>query len=191
MGAELKAKEERIAELEEKQTELEDEKASGEFGEAANDEFEQLKLVVEAKDERIHELEEQMQKAKIAELQAKKAAKQPAASGLDAEKFKISLQAKDRKITELENKLQAARDGPEAAILRKFQRWDKDGDGNISRKELSTIMKSLNDSLSESEIDTIFSSVDTDSSGLIDYNEFVRWVFQLGARGICDPPGDS
>jgi hypothetical protein len=191
LQAELRAKEERIAELEEKQAELQDQKASGEFGEAANDEFEQLKLIVEAKDERIHELEEQMQKAKIAELQAKKAAKQPAASGPDVDKFKLSLQAKDRKITELETKLQAARDGPEAAILRKFQRWDKDGDGNISRQELAAIMKSLNESLSENEIDTIFSNIDTDSSGFIDYNEFVRWVFQLGARGLCEPLDNS
>lgn len=92
------------------------------------------------------------------------------------------LSERDRYIAELESQLLAARDGPQAAILAKFKRFDKDGDGTVSRMELRNMMRNLDATLSDDEITEVFDTIDRDGSGQIDYQEFVRWVCQIGSN---------
>ncbi|XP_067935771.1 calmodulin-like [Watersipora subatra] len=54
-----------------------------------------------------------------------------------------------------------------------FQLFDKDGDGRITSKELGTVMKSLGQNPTESELSDMINEVDTDGNGTIDFNEFV------------------
>jgi len=90
------------------------------------------------------------------------------------------LREKDRYIAELESQLAAVRDGPQAAILAKFKTYDKDGDGLITRVELRSMMHTLDHTLSDDEITAVFENIDKDGSGKIDYQEFIRWVCQVG-----------
>ena len=54
-----------------------------------------------------------------------------------------------------------------------FQTFDKDGNGSITTKELGTVMRSLGQNLSESEIKEIIDEVDEDKNGTIDFQEFL------------------
>ena len=54
-----------------------------------------------------------------------------------------------------------------------FQAFDKDGNGSITTKELGTVMRSLGQNLSESEIKEIIDEVDEDKNGTIDFQEFL------------------
>mmetsp|Transcript_64123 Transcript_64123/g.119225 ORF Transcript_64123/g.119225 Transcript_64123/m.119225 type:complete len:776 (-) Transcript_64123:71-2398(-) len=89
---------------------------------------------------------------------------------------------KDERIAELEGQLQAARDGPESHVRKKFQQWDKNGDGIISQEELVEVMQSLGGQFSEEETKALFNHIDKDKDGKVDYNEFVSWVFGMGAK---------
>ena len=54
-----------------------------------------------------------------------------------------------------------------------FQAFDKDGNGSITTKELGTVMRSLGQNLSETEIREIIDEVDEDKNGTIDFQEFL------------------
>ena len=54
-----------------------------------------------------------------------------------------------------------------------FDMFDKDHNGKITLKELSNIMKSLNQEPTESELREMISEVDLDGNGEIDFEEFV------------------
>jgi len=182
----LHAKTRQMMELEKQTAALESiQNAASGLKQGPASQLEAARLAIEAKDMRIRELEEQLQGAKAAEQQAEEEAKQSAAEGMTQQQWKEVLHCRDQKIFQLEELLQAARDGPEATIRRKFRRWDKDGDGSIGRSELAGVLKrTLGSSLAESEADCIFRAADSDASGLIDYDEFVRWVFMLGTQGL-------
>jgi len=53
-----------------------------------------------------------------------------------------------------------------------FKMFDVDGDGYVCAEDLKHIMKSLGNDLSDEEIRTIYSHLDTDDNGLIDFAEF-------------------
>ena len=55
-----------------------------------------------------------------------------------------------------------------------FQAFDKDGNGSITTKELGTVMRSLGQNLSESEIKEMIDIVDEDKNGTIDFQEFLH-----------------
>ncbi|KAH9515331.1 hypothetical protein Btru_014179 [Bulinus truncatus] len=57
-----------------------------------------------------------------------------------------------------------------------FSLFDKNGDGYITTSELGTVMKSLNQNPSESELEDMINEVDTDGSGTIDFSEFQRMM---------------
>ena len=46
---------------------------------------------------------------------------------------------------------------------------DKDGDGQITTKELGTVMRSLGQNPSESELQDMINEVDADNNGTIDF----------------------
>mmetsp|Transcript_107860 Transcript_107860/g.336396 ORF Transcript_107860/g.336396 Transcript_107860/m.336396 type:complete len:545 (+) Transcript_107860:563-2197(+) len=97
------------------------------------------------------------------------------------EELEAELREKDLYIAELESQLAAARDGPQAAILVKFKKFDTNGDGKITRMELRELMHNLDPTLTDDEITAVFDNIDTDGSGEVDYQEFVRWVCNVGS----------
>merc|ERR1719336_1903521 len=54
-----------------------------------------------------------------------------------------------------------------------FKRFDRNGDGALSKDELSSAMKSSGDSYSDIEVDAIFSLGDVDGDGEITLEEFI------------------
>ena len=54
-----------------------------------------------------------------------------------------------------------------------FSEFDKDGDGTLDTKYVGTIMRSLGQSPTESELRDIIVEVDADNSGYMDFSEFL------------------
>ncbi|KAL3417991.1 calmodulin [Phlyctema vagabunda] len=57
-----------------------------------------------------------------------------------------------------------------------FELFDTNGDGTISVKELSSVMKSLGQNPSDAEIEDMINEVDHDRNGTIDFEEFVKMM---------------
>jgi calmodulin len=57
-----------------------------------------------------------------------------------------------------------------------FALFDKNGDGEITSKELGTVMRSLGQNPSESELQDMINEVDTDNNGTIDFPEFLTMM---------------
>lgn len=64
---------------------------------------------------------------------------------------------------------------------------DKDGDGKITTKELGTVMRSLGQNPSESELTDMINEVDVDSDGSIDFPEFLTMM----ARKMKDTDSEA
>ena len=60
----------------------------------------------------------------------------------------------------------------EAELKEAFAMFDKDSDGTITLKELATTLSLLGINPSEEELLVMFNSVDLDTNGVIDYEEF-------------------
>merc|ERR1711865_1166306 len=65
--------------------------------------------------------------------------------------------------------------------------FDKDGDGTITTKELGTVMRSLGQNPTESELQDMINEVDADGSGTIDFPEFLN----LMARKMKDTDSEE
>jgi len=62
-------------------------------------------------------------------------------------------------------------------ILKAFQAFDKNGDGTVSREELTALLQTLDKKAwTERKITALLRAVDKDHNGKIDYDEFVRWM---------------
>ena len=57
-----------------------------------------------------------------------------------------------------------------------FDLFDKNGDGRIPTKELSTMMRSLGQNPSDSELRDMIDEVDADNTGTIDFTEFLTMM---------------
>ena len=55
-----------------------------------------------------------------------------------------------------------------------FGLFDKDGGGTISNSELGTVMRTLGQNPTETEIEAMIREVDIDGNGEIDFDEFCR-----------------
>ena len=64
----------------------------------------------------------------------------------------------------------------EQEIINAFRVFDKDGNGLISKAELTNIMSILGDTLTNEEIDEMIIEADVDGDGFINYEEFVRMM---------------
>lgn len=60
--------------------------------------------------------------------------------------------------------------------------FDRDADGNITTKELGTVMRSLGQNPTEAELREMIREIDTDGNGMIDFPEFLT----LMARKMKD-----
>ena len=56
-----------------------------------------------------------------------------------------------------------------------FDYFDKDGDGKLSREEFAGLMEALGVAETGQDASRGFSAIDTDGSGLIEFDEFARW----------------
>jgi len=57
-----------------------------------------------------------------------------------------------------------------------FSLLDKDGDGTITTKEVGTLMRSLGQNPTESELQDMINEVDPDKNGTVDYPEFLTMI---------------
>nr|XP_022330789.1 calmodulin-like [Crassostrea virginica] len=57
-----------------------------------------------------------------------------------------------------------------------FSLFDKDGDETITTKELGTVMRSLGQNPTESELQEMIQEVDVDGNGTIDFDEFLQMM---------------
>ena len=64
-------------------------------------------------------------------------------------------------------------------VKKLFDLVDKDGSGYIDRKELETLMKSLNKSFTTQEMNEGIAKVDVDLSGRIEFDEFYNWYKKI------------
>jgi len=56
-----------------------------------------------------------------------------------------------------------------------FTFYDVDGDGRLSAEELKAVLNHIG--LSDASSDVLFSSMDSNQNGVVEYDEFVDWVF--------------
>ncbi|CAN3357448.1 calmodulin [Diutina catenulata] len=68
-----------------------------------------------------------------------------------------------------------------------FQLFDQDSDGKITSKELGTVMRSLGQTPSESELTDMINEVDVDNDGSIDFPEFLTMM----ARKMKDTDSEA
>ncbi|CAE7896112.1 unnamed protein product [Symbiodinium sp. KB8] len=60
-------------------------------------------------------------------------------------------------------------------ILATFKKWDANGNGSISKSELSNILDHIG--VAGKDRQSIFNSIDTSGNGKIEYEEFVQWLY--------------
>ncbi|KAK3599650.1 hypothetical protein CHS0354_029111 [Potamilus streckersoni] len=63
-----------------------------------------------------------------------------------------------------------------AELREAFSLFDKDGDGDISVKELGSVMRSLGQNPSDKELEEMIKEVDVDGNGTIDFDEFLHMM---------------
>ncbi|TVU45356.1 hypothetical protein EJB05_04856 [Eragrostis curvula] len=73
------------------------------------------------------------------------------------------------------------------ALKEVFNFFDKNGDGYITSEELGSVMSSLGQNLSESELQDMIKVVDADCNGTVDFSEFLN----LMAYKLKDPDSEE
>ena len=66
-------------------------------------------------------------------------------------------------------------------IREAFRVFDRDGDGFISAEELSQVMLTLGESLTQDEIDEMIREADLDGDGKVGYDEFATMMSHKGS----------
>lgn len=73
---------------------------------------------------------------------------------------------------------------PEVQHLKEtFSAWDNDGSGVIEPRELGRVLKALDPNFSDLDIAKLIRNIDSNSDGLIDFQEFCDWVM-LGDKAF-------
>ena len=55
-----------------------------------------------------------------------------------------------------------------------FSHFDKDGDGTITTKELSSVLRAIGEEPTEAELQAMINKVDADRNGTVDFDEFCK-----------------
>ncbi|KAL8270522.1 hypothetical protein Esti_005559 [Eimeria stiedai] len=63
---------------------------------------------------------------------------------------------------------------PEADLIKSFKVFDTKGDGTLSTDELSQVIKTLGDLLTDEEVEKMIHDADPNKTGRINYAEFVK-----------------
>lgn len=63
---------------------------------------------------------------------------------------------------------------PEADLVKSFKVFDTKGDGTLSTDELTQVIKTLGDLLTDEEVENMIHDADPNKSGRINYAEFVK-----------------
>ena len=63
-------------------------------------------------------------------------------------------------------------------VVKSFQAFDDSGRGTIDRGDLGRVLKILNPSWSESDLDAILSVTDSKADGKVPFAEFIGWIFE-------------
>ena len=63
-----------------------------------------------------------------------------------------------------------------------FNKYDADGNGNLDVHELTAVFNDLGEIVPHIQMKSIFNSMDTDHSGTVSYDEFVKGVFEYVLR---------
>lgn len=71
-----------------------------------------------------------------------------------------------------------------------FQIFDKNSDGSVTMKEIDDVMQSLGFSVSEDELESVINKVDSNRNGSIEFEEFLRLMFQHLADSANDAADD-
>ncbi|OEH74854.1 calmodulin [Cyclospora cayetanensis] len=63
---------------------------------------------------------------------------------------------------------------PEADLIKSFKVFDTKGDGTLSTDELTQVIKTLGDLLTDDEVDKMIQDADPNKTGRINYAQFVK-----------------
>jgi len=63
-----------------------------------------------------------------------------------------------------------------AATRAQFRRLDRDGNGTLSYRELSRLLKKLNPSFSATQLQTLFCEIDANQNGKVELDEFLDFI---------------
>eukprot|EP00929_Paragymnodinium_shiwhaense_P019982 TRINITY_DN1345_c0_g1_i1.p1 TRINITY_DN1345_c0_g1~~TRINITY_DN1345_c0_g1_i1.p1 ORF type:complete len:358 (+),score=119.14 TRINITY_DN1345_c0_g1_i1:86-1159(+) len=61
-------------------------------------------------------------------------------------------------------------------IMKIFKEWDADGDGEISQEELTNVLTALDPKITAEAAAKMFELSDSDNNGVVDIEEFVKWM---------------
>jgi hypothetical protein len=64
-----------------------------------------------------------------------------------------------------------------AVVKSTFESWDLDGNGTISKDELTKVLKKLGN-FTELQVDAIITEADTNGNGMIEFDEFINWLLK-------------
>ena len=60
-----------------------------------------------------------------------------------------------------------------------FRKYDKSDNGSITKHQLSTALREIDPSFTDREIDVLFTIIDLNQSGRIEFDEFIRFFFNV------------
>ena len=66
-----------------------------------------------------------------------------------------------------------------------FALFDKNGDGTITVVELGTVMRSLGNNPTDSELQDMINEVDSDGNGTLEFEEFCQLMAKQGLDSEC------
>lgn len=75
--------------------------------------------------------------------------------------------------------LELAEDGSSGDKIRNaFETYDTDGSGTLSFDQMADLLHDLNPDITQERTKLLFQAADINSDGMIDYKEFVHWLFE-------------